>query len=57
MKTYYITTIDRHDSYYTYEIQANSLEEAEAIANRRVNLPNGGIVMDVTEKDKLTLEV
>ena len=49
MKTYKIETEDRYGRFNEYDIQAESLEIAIAIANKRVNLPNGSFVMDVKE--------
>jgi hypothetical protein len=49
MKTYKIETEDRYGRFNDYELQAESLEAATAIANERVNLPNGAFVMDIKE--------
>ena len=49
MKTYRIETEDRYGRFNDYDIQAESLEVATAIANKRVNLPNGAFVMDIKE--------
>jgi len=49
MKTFRIETEDRYGRFNEYDIQAESLEVATAIANKRVNLPNGAFVMDVKE--------
>tara|TARA_B100001094_G_C18087547_1_gene748570 strand:- start:917 stop:1117 length:201 start_codon:yes stop_codon:yes gene_type:complete len=49
MKTFRIETEDRYGRFNEYDIQAESLEVATAIANKRVNLPNGSFVMDIKE--------
>lgn len=49
MKTYLIETEDRYGRFNDYDIQAENLEAATAIANKRVNLPNGAFVMDIKE--------
>jgi hypothetical protein len=49
MKTYKIETEDRYGRFNDYDLQAESLEAATAIANKRVNLPNGAFVMDIKE--------
>jgi len=49
MKNYRIETEDRYGRFNEYDIQAESLEVATAIANKRVNLPNGSFVMDIKE--------
>ncbi len=49
MKTFRIETEDRYGRFNEYEIQAESLELATAIANKLVNLPNGAFVMDIKE--------
>ena len=53
MKTFRIETEDRYGRFNEYDIQAESLEVATAIANKRVNLPNGSFVMDVQEKPEV----
>jgi len=49
MKTFRIETEDRYGRFNEYDIQAESLEVATAIANKRVNLTNGSFVMDIKE--------
>ena len=49
MKTFRVETEDRYGRFNDYDFQAESLEAATAIANERVNLPNGSFVMDIKE--------
>jgi len=49
MKTFRVETEDRYGRFSDYDFQAESLEAATAIANERVNLPNGSFVMDIKE--------
>jgi len=48
-KTFRIETEDRYGRFDEYEVQANSKAEAEAIANKPVNVQHGSFVMDVVE--------
>ena len=52
MKTYRIETEDRYGRFNDYDLQAESLEAATLIAEKRVNLPNGAFVMDVKKVEK-----
>ena len=47
MKTFRVETEDRYGRFNDYDFQAESLEAATAIANKRVNLPNGAFVTDI----------
>lgn len=49
MKTYRIETEDRYGRFNEYDLQAESLEAATLIAEKRVNLPNGAFVVDAKE--------
>ena len=49
MKTFRVETEDRYGQFDDYDFQAESLEVATAIANKRVNLPNGAVVTDIKE--------
>jgi len=49
MKTFRVETEDRYGQFDDYDFQAESLEAATAIANKRVNLPNGAVVTDIKE--------
>ena len=48
-KTFRIETEDRYGRFDEYEVQANSKAEAEAIANKPVNVINGSVVINVIE--------
>jgi hypothetical protein len=48
-KTYRIETEDRYGRFYDYDVQATSKAEAEAIANKPVNVVDGSIVLSVVE--------
>lgn len=47
--TFRIETEDRYGRFYDYELQATSKAEAEAIANKPVNVVDGSIVLSVVE--------
>ena len=47
--TFRIETEDRHGRSDEYEVQANNKAEAEAIANKPVNVANGSIVLNVVQ--------
>ena len=47
--TFRIETEDRYGRFSEYDLQADNKAEAEAIANKRVNLPNGAFVMGVAQ--------
>jgi hypothetical protein len=49
MKTFRIETEDRYGRFNEYEIQAETLELATLIANKRVNLSNGAFAVSVKE--------
>ena len=46
-KRYLIQTEDRYGRFYDYDVQATSKAEAEAIANKPVNVVDGSIVLSV----------
>jgi len=48
-KTYLIQTEDRYGRSDEYEVQANNKAEAEAIANKPVNVVDGSIVLSVVQ--------
>ena len=48
-KTYRIETEDRYGRFYDYDVQATSKAEAEAIANKPVNVVDGSIVLSVVQ--------
>ena len=48
-KTYLIQTEDRYGRSDEYEVQASNKAEAEAIANKPVNVVDGSIVLNVIE--------
>ena len=48
-KTYRIETEDRYGRFSEYEVQASNKAEAEAIANKPVNVVDGSIVLSVVE--------
>ena len=52
MKTFTVETEDRYGRFNDYDLQAESLEAATLIAEKRVNLPNGAFVMDVKKVEK-----
>ena len=47
--TYRIETEDRYGRFYDYDVQAPSKAEAEAIANKPVNVVDGSIVISVAQ--------
>ena len=47
--TYRIETEDRYGRFYDYDVQATSKAEAEAIANKPVNVVDGSIVLSVVQ--------
>ena len=47
--TYRIETEDRYGRFYDYDVQATSKAEAEAIANKPVNVVDGSIVISVAQ--------
>jgi len=47
--TYRIETEDRYGRFYDYDMQATSKAEAEAIANKPVNVVDGSIVLSVVQ--------
>ena len=47
--TFRIETEDRYGRFYDYDVQATSKAEAEAIANKPVNVVDGSIVLNVIE--------
>jgi len=47
MKTYLIQTEDRYGRFSDYEVKATNKAEAEAIANKPVNVVNGSIVVGI----------
>ena len=47
--TFRIETEDRYGRFYDYELQATSKAEAEAIANKPVNVVVGSIVLSVVQ--------
>ena len=48
-KTYLIQTEDRYGRFSEYEVQASNKAEAEAIANKPVNVVDGSIVLSVVQ--------
>ena len=48
-KTYLIQTEDRYGRSDEYEVQASNKAEAEAIANKPVNVVDGSIVLSVVQ--------
>ena len=49
MKSYLIKIEDRYGRFSEYEVQANNKAEAEAIANKPVNVVDGSIVLSVVQ--------
>jgi len=49
MKTFRVETEDRYGRFNEYDIQAETLELATLIADKRANLPNGAFVTDIKE--------
>ncbi len=47
--TFRIETEDRYGRFYDYDVQATSKAEAEAIANKPVNVVDGSIVLSVVQ--------
>ena len=47
--TFRIETEDRYGRSDEYEVQANNKAEAEAMANKPVNVANGSIVLSVVQ--------
>ena len=47
--TFRIETEDRYGRFSEYEVQANNKAEAEAIANKPVNVVDGSIVLSVVQ--------
>ena len=47
--TFRIETEDRYGRFSEYEVQASNKAEAEAIANKPVNVVDGSIVINVIE--------
>ena len=47
--TFRIETEDRYGRFSEYEVQATSKAEAEAIANKPVNVVDGSIVLNVVQ--------